>query len=99
MPGKADRARARARAGPDASSGSAPGSLDFRRTIEVRSAAVGFGPLHAGDRSSPGRATTHIQGVVAMSYIGPIFHLIHITDNFWELNDWYHDIFSPIEFT
>ncbi len=34
-----------------------------------------------------------------MSYIGPIFHLIHITDNFWELNDWYHDIFSPIEFT
>lgn len=34
-----------------------------------------------------------------MSFIGPIFHLIHISDNFWELNDWYEDVFNPIEFT
>jgi catechol 2,3-dioxygenase-like lactoylglutathione lyase family enzyme len=31
--------------------------------------------------------------------IGPIFHLIHMSDDFWELNDWYAEIFAPIEFT
>jgi hypothetical protein len=31
--------------------------------------------------------------------IGPVFHLIHMSDNFWELNDWYARVFDPIEFS
>jgi catechol 2,3-dioxygenase-like lactoylglutathione lyase family enzyme len=31
--------------------------------------------------------------------IGPIFHLTHISDDFWPLNDWYADVFGAIEFT
>jgi catechol 2,3-dioxygenase-like lactoylglutathione lyase family enzyme len=31
--------------------------------------------------------------------IGPIFHLIHMSDDFWPLNDWYADVFDPIEFS
>ena len=31
--------------------------------------------------------------------IGPIFHLIHMSDDFWPLNDWYADVFGAVEFT
>jgi catechol 2,3-dioxygenase-like lactoylglutathione lyase family enzyme len=31
--------------------------------------------------------------------IGPIFHLIHMSGDFWELSDWYADVFEPIEFS
>jgi catechol 2,3-dioxygenase-like lactoylglutathione lyase family enzyme len=31
--------------------------------------------------------------------IGPIFHMIHMSDDFWQLNDWYAEVFNPIEFT
>jgi hypothetical protein len=31
--------------------------------------------------------------------IGPIFHLIHMSDDFWPLNDWYAEVFGAIEFT
>jgi hypothetical protein len=31
--------------------------------------------------------------------IGPVFHLIHMADDFWKLNNWYADVFDPIEFS
>jgi hypothetical protein len=31
--------------------------------------------------------------------IGPVFHLIHMSDDFWQLNDWYAEVFDPIEYT
>ena len=31
--------------------------------------------------------------------IGPVFHLIHMSDDFWPLNDWYADVFGAVEFT
>src|ERR1700722_1489274 len=31
--------------------------------------------------------------------IGPIFHLIHMSDDFWPLNDWYAEVFGAVEFT
>jgi hypothetical protein len=31
--------------------------------------------------------------------IGPVFHLIHMADDFWKLNNWYAEVFDPIEFT